>query len=99
MVNPRKTGTNAADSAPGVDDGRTGAPAPSVNSKPGGRKPVFWLVAIAAIILAIVFIARPQGSREAADEQISLGTTRGEVAATNVPGAQPDTAQSAATPR
>lgn len=99
MVDPRQTRTNAADSAPGVDDGRTGAPPPSLDSKPGGRKRVVWIVAIAAIILAIVFFARPQGTRDAADEQISLGTTRGEVAATNVPGAQPDTAQSAATPQ
>lgn len=58
MTNPRATHTNAADSAPGVDDGRTGhAPAPPINSRPAGRIIVFWLVIAALAILVIALIS------------------------------------------
>lgn len=59
MVNPRATHTNAADSAPGVDDGRTSsAPAPQVNSKPAGRTIVLWMVVAALVVLAFAFLSR-----------------------------------------
>lgn len=98
MQNPRETRTNAADSAPGVDDGRAGAPSPGVNSKPGGRRPVFWIVGASLAVLAIVFIARPLAGSSDSD-MVEAGGTRAEIAASNVPGAsQPDTAESARTP-
>jgi hypothetical protein len=94
MTNPRQTSTNAADSAPGVDDGRRGAPAPSVNSKPGGRRVVFWIVGLALAVLAISFIARPFSSRSNDEEMVEMGSTRGEIVASEVPGqSQPDTQQ------
>lgn len=86
MPNPRETLTNAADSAPGVDDGRKGAPAPSVNSKPGARKPVFWIVALALVVLAIAFLAKPFSTRSGDEEVIGVGQTQGEVVASEVPG-------------
>lgn len=98
MQHPRETRTNAADSAPGVDDGREGAPSPGVNSKPGGRRTVLWIVAASLAVLAIVFIARPFASSSDGD-MVALGGTRAEMVASDVPGAsQPDTAESAATP-
>jgi hypothetical protein len=85
MANPRQTHTNAADSAPGVDDGRTNAAAPEVNSKPGGRSKVWLWVALSVALLVAVFIARPRET--APDPTIAMGTTQGEVAASTVPGA------------
>lgn len=71
MANPRQTHTNAADSAPGVDDGRANARAPGVDSKPGGRKAVMWIVIAALVILAVSLIWRPDGS---SDRQVEPGT-------------------------
>ena len=98
MPDPRETRTNAADSAPGVDDGRRGAPSPGVNSKPGGRRPVFLIVGLSLALLVIVLIARPlTGGGD--DAMVEPAGTRGEIVASEVPGqSQPDTAQSAATP-
>lgn len=91
MPNPRNTVTNAADSAPGVDDGRKGAAAPPVNSKPGARKAVFWVVALSLVVLAIAFFARPFSDRGSDDAMIEAGGTRGEIVASDAPGAsQPD---------
>jgi hypothetical protein len=89
MTDPRKTATNAADSAPGVDDGRDGVRPPSVNSKPGGRNIVFLVVAVALVVLAVAFLYKPPPSRSAGDDVISPGTTAAEVAASDAPGAQP----------
>jgi len=85
MADPRHSHTNAADTAPGVDDGRAGAPSPSVNSKPGGRAKVWLWVALSLALLVAVFIARPR--QEATDPMVAAGTTRGEVAGSPVPGA------------
>src|SRR5688572_14096682 len=88
MTDPRETRTNAADSAPGVDDGRYRAGKTPVNAKPGGRPLVFWLVGLALIILVVVFIARPNQSRSGSDEMVEVGGTRAEIAASQAPGAQ-----------
>jgi hypothetical protein len=89
MTDPRKTATNAADSAPGVDDGRQGVRPPSVNSKPGGRNIAFLIVAIALVVLAVAFIYKPPPSRSASDDMVETGTTAAEVASSDAPGAQP----------
>lgn len=60
MADPRTTHTNAADSAPGVDDGRARGHGPPINSKPGGR-PVAWV--IAAIFVILVLLAFLMGHR------------------------------------
>ena len=71
MRDPQDTKTNAADSAPGVDDGKVRGDGPSVNSKPGGRGLAWLIVGLSLVILAIVFIARPQTSSER-EEQAML---------------------------
>lgn len=70
-MKPQDTRTNAADTAPGVDDGKVRAHGPSVNSKPGGRGIVWLIVGVSLVILAIVFIARPQGS---AENEVAMGS-------------------------
>jgi hypothetical protein len=85
MVDPRQTHTNAADCAPGVDDGRIDAPAPPVNSKPGGRSKVWLWIALSVALLVAVAIARPR--EQAADPTIAAGTTESEIAGSTVPGA------------
>ena len=75
MANPRQTHTNAADSAPGVDDGRANARAPGVDSKPGGRKAVMWIVIAALVILAVSMIWRPGGSSDQQVEGASPAAT------------------------
>lgn len=64
MPDPRDTRTNAADAAPGVDDGRAGAPPPRRDSKPGGRPMVFIGLGVVLVILALIFIARPERTSE-----------------------------------
>ncbi|MFN3511569.1 MAG: hypothetical protein ACK41C_00880 [Phenylobacterium sp.] len=92
MTDPRHTRTNAADSAPGVDDGRAGVNPPPVNSKPGARRPVFWILGASLVVLAVIFLARPQESATD-DAMIATGATRGEVVASDMPGAsQPEPA-------
>lgn len=61
MVDPRTTRTNAADSAPGVDDGRRGAPRSPIDSRPAGRKVVLWGVMAALFILALALFSKPTG--------------------------------------
>jgi hypothetical protein len=62
MVNPRETRTNAADSAPGVDDGPAGVPAPGVNSRPGRRGAVFiGVLIVCLIVLGLMFMPRLEG--------------------------------------
>jgi hypothetical protein len=85
MDNPRAMQTNAADSAPGVDDGPAGTVRPpSVNSKPGGRHLV-WIGVL--VLLAIVigsFFAKPL--RNDRTPMVTQGATKGEIAASTVPG-------------
>lgn len=86
MKNPRETRTNAADSAPGVDDGPAGVTAPPVNSKPRGRGAVFiGVIAVCLILFALLLMPR-QGGRDEG-RMISTGTTEAEVEASQVPGA------------
>lgn len=59
----RQTGTNAADSAPGTDDGRAGGRAPNHSLGAGGRRVWIW-IALSLLVLLAVFMARPQSSRE-----------------------------------
>ena len=87
MANPRETRTNAADSAPGVDDGRAGVTAPPVNSKPRGRVAVWIGVLVVAAILIATFVARPTGSGRPEGDMVRTGTSQGDVAASQVPGA------------
>ena len=89
----RQTGTNAADTAPGVDDGRAIGRAPSHTDKPGGRGRVWvWLLLSLAVLLA-VFIATPKGGREQSGDMVSVGAERTEVNASTVPGAADRTAR------
>jgi hypothetical protein len=74
MTNPRETRTNAADSAPGVDDGPAGVRAPPVNSKPAGR-PAVWIgvIVVCLIVLAAFFVhplGRGPGGRTASDAPV-----------------------------
>ena len=87
MPNPRETRTNAADSAPGVDDGPAGATAPPVNSKPRGRVAVWIGLLVVALILLVTFIARPMNPSRSEGGFVSHGVTQGEMARSQVPGA------------
>ena len=87
MKNPRETRTNAADSAPGVDDGPAGVKAPPVNSKPRGRAGVFLGVIVACLILFVIMLMPRQGGRDPSGPMVSTGTTEAEVNASQVPGA------------
>lgn len=87
MTNPRETRTLASDSAPGVGDGLKGANAPPVNSKPGGRRTVFMIVGAALVLLAIVFLARPQHAEDQQARVIGPAQTSSEIADSTVPGA------------
>lgn len=91
MADPRHTATNAADSAPGVDDGRKGAPPPPppIDSKPDGRRTVMWILAVALIVLALVFIARPLGNRPADKPEGALSSAREELQISREPSQQP----------
>lgn len=89
MADPRHTATNAADSAPGVDDGRKGAPPPPIDSRPGGRRTVMWILAVALIVLALIFIARPLGNRTADKPEGALSSTREELQISREPSQQP----------
>lgn len=89
MPNPRETRTNAADTAPGVDDGRAGVGAPPVNSKPRGRLAVWIGLLVVALIFIAVFVARPTDSGRPEGALVSPGATQGEMDASPVPGAQP----------
>jgi hypothetical protein len=60
MANPRHTHTNAADSAPGVDDGRATGRGPSVNTKPAGRIAVLFVVIAALVMLVAAFFTREE---------------------------------------
>lgn len=59
MANPRQMHTNAADSAPGVNDGPVRGRGAPVDSKPGGRKVIWLLAALAVVVLAVLLLARP----------------------------------------
>ncbi len=94
MADPRRSATNAADSAPGVDDGRARPAGAPIDSKPGGRKWVMWAVLISLAVLVLVFIARPGGGdRPAVDGDGALSATREELQISR----DPDTATSART--
>lgn len=97
MKNPRETRTNAADSAPGVDDGPAGVTAPPVNSKPRGRGAVFiGVIAVCLLVFALLLIPR-QGGRDEGP-MVSTGTTQAEVEASQVPGASERQAPSPTAP-
>jgi hypothetical protein len=98
MADPRHSRTNAADSAPGVDDGRRAGGAPPVNTKPGGRRPVFLILAALLVILALVFLARPRGEA-GGDEAVKFGGTQSEIQGSPLPGAVPPTLPTDAEPR
>jgi hypothetical protein len=89
MDDRRQTGTNAADSAPGTDDGAAMGAKPQHFTKPGPRsRGGVWLwVALSVAILVAVFIARPR--QEFSDEgpATTAATTQGEIENSTVPGA------------
>ncbi len=60
MSDEGQRGTSAADSAPGVDDGRARNAKAQHLTQPGGRKRVWIGVALVLALLLIVFIARPR---------------------------------------
>jgi hypothetical protein len=80
VARPQDSNTNAGDTAPGVDDGKVRTHGPSVNSKPGGRGIVWLIVGVSLVILAIVFIARPDTS---GDTDTAASPMRQEVATMN----------------
>ncbi|WP_374470318.1 hypothetical protein [Phenylobacterium sp.] len=95
MQNPRETRTNAADSAPGVDDGRVRANGAPVNSKPGGRKFVWLLVAASLLILLVVFIARPRNDTAGQSEMVAAGSSASEMEGSRAPGTVAEAGQPA----
>jgi hypothetical protein len=62
MATEDQRGTNAADSAPGVDDGKATGRRPEHFTRPGGRGRVWIWVALSALILLGVFLARPMST-------------------------------------
>jgi hypothetical protein len=86
MQNPRETRTNAADSAPGVDDGPVRANGAPVNSKPGGRGKAWMIVLAALAIVVIAFVARPRNDTAAQNEMVAAGSTATEMEGSSVPG-------------
>jgi hypothetical protein len=87
MTDAHQTGTNAADTAPGVDDGRTSRQSPNHTTKPGGRGKVWiWLLLSLAVLLA-VYVATPKGSQEQSGDMVSVGGDRTEMNSSTVPGA------------
>ncbi|HVI32590.1 hypothetical protein [Phenylobacterium sp.] len=100
MQNPRETRTNAADSAPGVDDGPVRGKGAPVDSKPSGRKTVWLLVAASVVLLLVILVAKPmQTGRGAsppvnapAGEQAMVGPamSAAEIEGSTVPGAADD---------
>lgn len=60
MATEGQRGTNAADSAPGVDDGRPRDAEPRHFSRPGGRRAVWIGVGVVLLILLVTFLARPR---------------------------------------
>lgn len=81
MANPRETRTNAADSAPGVDDGPAGVPPPPVNSKPGGRRAVWIGVIVVCLVVLVAFLVRPLGTHPKSGSNDGT-TAQGSAAAT-----------------
>ena len=69
MSDRDQIGTNAADSAPGVNDGRATGQAPRHFTKPGGRGRVFLWLALSIVLLLVIFIARPLGQGGADEER------------------------------
>jgi len=85
MSDRNQIGTNAADSAPGVNDGRTTGQAPRHFTKPGGRGRVFLWLALSIILLLVIFIARPLGQGGAVDDRDAVSPTRSAAPATTEP--------------
>lgn len=75
MANPRQTRSNAADSAPGVDDGPVRGRGPGVDSKPGGRKVALIIVALAVIAFIVALIAKPAGENSTVSPDGSTAPT------------------------
>src|SRR5437868_5485505 len=86
MTNPRETQTNAADSAPGVDDGPAGVAAPPVNSKPRGRVGVLVGVIVVCLIVLAAFLVPRQGGR-GGGPMVTPGATEAQINSSQVPGA------------
>jgi hypothetical protein len=85
MANPRASRTNAADTAPGVDDGPASVTPPPVNSNPRGRGAVWIGVLIVVAIFVALFFLRPIHRGE--NELVGQGQTQADIAASTVPGA------------
>ena len=60
MADHGQRGTNAADSAPGVDDGRARDARPRHFTQPRGRAAVWIGVAVVLALLLVIFIAQPR---------------------------------------
>lgn len=87
MDNLNQTGTNAADSAPGVDDGAARNARPQHMTKPGGRGAVWAVIAVAIVVLIGIFVARPLTHSGPGEQMVSHGTTQAEIDQSRVPGA------------
>lgn len=86
MDNLDQRGTNAADSAPGVDDGAARNALPNHMNKPGGRAGVWIWIAVSVVILAAIFVSRPLSNSRSGRQMVEPGTTQAEIARSNAPG-------------
>jgi hypothetical protein len=86
MPNSRKARTNAADSAPGVDDGPAGVGAPPVNSKPSGRGKVWIGVILVCLVVLAAFVFPRLNSGGARGGFVTTGATQADIAGSRVPG-------------
>lgn len=82
----RQAGTNAADSAPGVNDGPATGRAPDPMTRPGGRGKVWLAVAAVLALLVVVFLARP-APEEGGQAMVGPATSQAEIETSTVPGA------------
>lgn len=86
MSDRHQIGTNAADTAPGVNDGRPARQAPRHFTKPGGRGRVFLWLVVSIVLLLAIFIARPLGQGGAgADRDAVSAAPSGEPTAPPTP--------------
>jgi hypothetical protein len=85
MANSKQRGTNAGDSAPGVNDGPA-RNAPADHRKAGQGRVWLW-IAVSLAILALILIARPLATSRGGDQMVEHGVTERQVAESTAPGA------------
>jgi len=72
MADAKQTGTNAQDSAPGVNDGASSDAAAKVPYKPQGRMTMLIVLALLVLVAVVVAVAKPEGtSREGSPSAVA----------------------------